>query len=63
MISISDLGKSFGAQTLFQGGSILFTAGNRYVLVGANGSGKTEAYFEAMSAALDAGGQVLLRLP
>jgi ATPase subunit of ABC transporter with duplicated ATPase domains len=41
MISISDLGKSFGAQTLFQGGSILFTAGNRYGLVGANGSGKS----------------------
>jgi ATPase subunit of ABC transporter with duplicated ATPase domains len=41
MISVSDLGKSFGAQTLFRGVSIQFNAGNRYGLVGANGSGKS----------------------
>jgi ATPase subunit of ABC transporter with duplicated ATPase domains len=41
MIAVSDLGKSFGPQTLFEGASIQFNPGNRYGLVGANGSGKT----------------------
>jgi ATPase subunit of ABC transporter with duplicated ATPase domains len=41
MIAVSDLGKSFGAQTLFAGVSIQFNPGNRYGLVGANGSGKS----------------------
>ncbi|MEO6325114.1 MAG: ATP-binding cassette domain-containing protein, partial [Thermoanaerobaculia bacterium] len=41
MIAVSDLGKSFGAQTLFSGVSIQFNPGNRYGLVGANGSGKS----------------------
>jgi ATPase subunit of ABC transporter with duplicated ATPase domains len=41
MIAISDLGKSYGPQTLFEGVSIQFNPGNRYGLVGANGSGKS----------------------
>jgi ATPase subunit of ABC transporter with duplicated ATPase domains len=41
MISVSDLGKTFGAQMLFAGVSMQFNAGNRYGLVGANGSGKS----------------------
>jgi ATPase subunit of ABC transporter with duplicated ATPase domains len=41
MIAVSNLGKSFGAQTLFSGVSIQFNPGNRYGLVGANGSGKS----------------------
>src|SRR5512132_3508434 len=41
MIAVSDLGKSFGAQTLFGKVSIQFNPGNRYGLVGANGSGKS----------------------
>ena len=41
MIAVSDLGKAFGAQTLFEGVSIQFNPGNRYGLVGANGSGKS----------------------
>ena len=41
MIAVSDLGKSFGAQTLFGRVSIQFNPGNRYGLVGANGSGKS----------------------
>jgi ATPase subunit of ABC transporter with duplicated ATPase domains len=41
MIAISDLGKSYGPQTLFSGVSIQFNPGNRYGLVGANGSGKS----------------------
>ncbi|HEX4953288.1 MAG TPA: ATP-binding cassette domain-containing protein [Thermoanaerobaculia bacterium] len=41
MIAVSDLGKSFGPQTLFTGVSIQFNPGCRYGLVGANGSGKS----------------------
>ena len=41
MIAVSNLGKSFGPQTLFQGVSIQFNPGNCYGLVGANGSGKS----------------------
>ncbi len=41
MIAVSDLGKSFGPQTLFSGVSMQFNPGNRYGLVGANGSGKS----------------------
>jgi ATPase subunit of ABC transporter with duplicated ATPase domains len=41
MIAVSDLGKSYGPQTLFSGVSIQFNPGGRYGLVGANGSGKS----------------------
>ena len=41
MISISNLGKHFGNQTLFEGASLQFHPGERYGIVGANGSGKS----------------------
>jgi ATPase subunit of ABC transporter with duplicated ATPase domains len=41
MISIANLGKFFGDQTLFSGVSMQLNAGERYGLIGANGSGKT----------------------
>ncbi|HQY64361.1 MAG TPA: ABC-F family ATP-binding cassette domain-containing protein [Polyangiaceae bacterium] len=41
MIGISQLGKSFGGRTLFEGVTLQLNAGSRYGLVGANGSGKT----------------------
>ena len=41
MIGLSELGKSYGARTLFEGVSMKLNAGSRYGLVGANGSGKT----------------------
>jgi ATPase subunit of ABC transporter with duplicated ATPase domains len=41
MISVSNLGKSFGPQTLFQGVAFQLNPGERYGLVGANGSGKS----------------------
>jgi ATPase subunit of ABC transporter with duplicated ATPase domains len=41
MITISNLAKSFGAQTLFADVSLQLTEGSRYGLVGANGSGKS----------------------
>ena len=41
MISISNLAKSFGEQTLFEGASVRFAKGERYGIVGSNGSGKS----------------------
>ncbi len=41
MIGIIDLGKAYGARTLFEGVSLKLVSGARYGLVGANGSGKT----------------------
>jgi ATPase subunit of ABC transporter with duplicated ATPase domains len=41
MLTIADLGQSYGGQTLFRGASINFHPGYRYGVVGANGSGKS----------------------
>ena len=41
MIGVIDLGKAYGARTLFEGVSLKLVPGSRYGLVGANGSGKT----------------------
>ena len=41
MLSVSNLTKQFGDQTLFAGVSLQFNMGERYGIVGANGSGKS----------------------
>ncbi|GAC1352996.1 MAG: ABC-F family ATPase [Polyangiales bacterium] len=41
MITVTNLGKSYGARTLFDEVSLKLVVGSRYGLVGANGSGKT----------------------
>jgi ATPase subunit of ABC transporter with duplicated ATPase domains len=41
VLSINNLAKRHGAQTLFSEATITFNAGNRYGIVGANGSGKS----------------------
>lgn len=41
MITVSDLALSFGGQNLFSGVDLLFTAGNCYGVIGANGAGKS----------------------
>jgi len=41
MISISNLAKSFGEQSLFEGATVRFAKGERYGIVGSNGSGKS----------------------
>jgi ATPase subunit of ABC transporter with duplicated ATPase domains len=52
MISISNLGKSYGDRTLFARASFQLNAGERYGLVGANGSGKT-TFLDIVSGDLD----------
>ena len=41
MITVTDLGLSFSGQTLFSHVNLLFTAGNCYGVIGANGAGKS----------------------
>jgi ATPase subunit of ABC transporter with duplicated ATPase domains len=41
MITLNELSKSYGAQTLFEKASLQFHPGCRYGIVGANGSGKS----------------------
>src|SRR5438477_10586295 len=41
MLGVSQLSKSFGGRTLFEGVSLQLNPGSRYGLVGANGSGKS----------------------
>ena len=41
MISVTNLTKAWGGDTLFEGVSLQLNAGSRYGLVGANGSGKS----------------------
>ena len=41
MITATDISKSFGGQTLFEGVNLQLNAGNCYGIVGANGSGKS----------------------
>ena len=54
MITLSNLGKSYGDRTLFAGVSLQLNAGERYGLVGANGSGKT-TLLNILSGGLDPG--------
>ena len=41
MLQITDLSVSFGADTLFKEGNIVFNSGNCYGIIGANGAGKS----------------------
>jgi ATPase subunit of ABC transporter with duplicated ATPase domains len=41
MLTVSQLAKTYGARTLFEGVTLQLNAGSRYGLVGANGSGKS----------------------
>src|SRR5581483_8291055 len=44
MITIRDIHKHFGAQSLFDGASLQINDGDRYALVGPNGAGKSTLF-------------------
>ena len=41
MITTNNISKQFGSSPLFEGINITFSKGNKYGLIGANGSGKS----------------------
>ena len=55
MISVNNIGKGFGDQTLFEGANFQLNAGSRYGLVGANGSGKT-TFLQILGGVIEASG-------
>lgn len=55
MITVSNLSKTFADRTLFANVSLQLNAGDRYGLVGANGSGKT-TFLSILTGDLDASG-------
>ena len=52
MISTDNISKQFGSKPLFQGINITFTEGNKYGLIGANGSGKS-TFMKILSGEID----------
>ncbi|MFA5060038.1 MAG: ATP-binding cassette domain-containing protein [Candidatus Omnitrophota bacterium] len=52
MISVSNVSLQYGQRKLFSGANILFTAGNCYGLIGANGSGKS-TFLKILSGEVD----------
>ena len=52
MISTDNISKQFGSKPLFQGINITFTKGNKYGLIGANGSGKS-TFMKILSGEID----------
>ena len=61
MISVSNLEKSFGDRTLFTGASFQLNPGERYGLVGANGSGKTTMLQATTGLLPVSAGEILVR--
>jgi len=60
MITVTNLSKSYGAQTLFEGASLQLNAGYRYGVVGANGSGKSTLLRIITGEEESSGGEVAL---
>ncbi|TBR17054.1 ATP-binding cassette domain-containing protein, partial [bacterium] len=52
MISVNDVSLQYGQRKLFSGVSIVFSAGNCYGLIGANGSGKS-TFLKILSGEID----------
>jgi ATPase subunit of ABC transporter with duplicated ATPase domains len=52
MISVENVSLQFGERKLFSGVNIVFTSGNCYGLIGANGSGKS-TFLKILSGEID----------
>ena len=61
MLSVSNISKSFGIQTLFSGVSFHITARDRMAVIGPNGSGKTTLFDIIAGRASPDSGTVALR--
>src|SRR4051812_15694397 len=61
MITLRNIDKSFGAQTLFEGISLQINIGDRFALVGPNGAGKSTLFKIIMGAEQPDSGEVALR--
>jgi ATP-binding cassette subfamily F protein 3 len=61
MITLKDLHKSFGGQTLFEGACLQINAQDRYALVGPNGAGKSTLFKILLGSVEPDGGEIQLR--
>ncbi len=61
MITLTDVHKSFGGQTLLRGASLQVNKGDRFALVGPNGSGKTTLFKILMGAEEIDGGRLTIK--
>ena len=61
MITLKDLHKSFGGQTLFEGACLQINSQDRYALVGPNGAGKSTLFKILLGAMEPDGGEIQLR--
>src|ERR1700685_286459 len=64
MLTLSEIGKSFGARTLFEDVSLSINLGERIALVGPNGAGKSTLFSIILGTTKpDSGSVVLARHP
>lgn len=61
MVTLTDVHKSFGPQTLLDGASLQINRGDRFVLVGPNGAGKSTLFKMLLGLEEADGGQLLLK--
>ena len=61
MITLRNVGKSYGAQTLFEDISLQINDGDRFALVGPNGAGKSTLFKLIMGVESPDDGEVILR--
>lgn len=61
MITLTDVHKSFGKQTLIEGASLQINNGDRFVLVGPNGAGKSTLFKMLLGQEEPDGGQLSLK--
>lgn len=61
MITLRDVHKSYGAQTLFEGADLQINSGDRFALIGPNGAGKSTLFKMILKAEEPDDGEVVLR--